>query len=205
MSKFSIPYLYNPGVLVGRISPFVNEIVKKTVKSSDTKTERYNSRLVSSIKETYRTPHIPELWKYIDDMFLVWKREFCVDVPSHKIFDVWTNHMRKHEFNPMHDHNGAVASFVLWVQIPFKSENEKKYPNYDPSVNECSSGTFQFLYPTMTGNLRSHVIHNDTSDEGVVLMFPANMKHCVYPFHSSDDERISVAGNIVAEEPIKRD
>ena len=202
MSKFSIPYLYNPGVLVGQISPFLNSKIKKIVTSTDAKVKPYNNKLVSSIKETYQTPHIPELWKFVDDMFYVWKREFCVDSGKHQIFDVWTNYMKKGEFNPLHDHNGALASFVLWVQIPFKAEDEKKYPGYVPAVNECSSGTFQFLYPTMIGNLRSHIIHNDISDEGTILMFPANMKHCVYPFYTSDEERISIAGNITAENQI---
>jgi hypothetical protein len=196
MSKFSIPYLYNPGVLVGQISPVLNSKIKKIVTSTDAKVRPYNHRLVSSIKETYQTPHIPELWKYVDDMFYVWKREFCLDPGTHKIVDVWTNYMKKGEFNPLHDHNGALASFVLWVQIPFKSENEKQFPKYAHPISHCASGTFQFLYSTITGEILNHIIHNDTSDEGTLLMFPAKLKHVVYPFYTSDEERISIAGNI---------
>lgn len=199
MTKFSVPYLYNPGVLIGHITPELNEKIKAIVNSPEARSTPYNQKLVSSIKETYVTPHIPELWKYVEQMFLVWKREFCVYTTEYRINDVWTNYMKKHEFNPMHDHYGNFASFVLWVQIPFKSEDEQKYPNYTNPKDGCASGTFQFLYPTMTGILNSHVIQNDKSDEGVIMMFPAEMKHCVYPFHSSDEERISIAGNIIAE------
>ena len=198
MSKFSIPYLYNPGVLIGHITPELNEKIKQIVNSPEARSTPYNQRLVSSIKETYKTPHIPELWEYVEEMFLVWKREFCVYVTEYRINDVWTNYMKKHEFNPIHDHSRHFASFVLWVQIPFKSEDEKQYPNYNNPRESCASGTFQFLYPTMTGLLVPHIIHNDKSDEGVIMMFPGAMKHSVYPFYSSDEERISIAGNIAA-------
>jgi dolichol kinase len=36
----------------------------------------------------------------------------------------------------------------------------------------------------------------DKSMEGTVTMFPSSMIHCVYPFRTSDGERISIAGNI---------
>lgn len=201
MSRFSIPYLYNPGVLVGRISHHLNEKIKKTIKSETSKTNPRNERLVSIIQNTYETPYIPELWKYIDDMFYVWKREFCVNFIKHEISSVWTNYMRKNEFNPMHSHSSSV-SFVLWVQIPFKAEDEEKYSKFNNPTEKCSTGAFEFLYPTMTGELMSHKIQNDVSDEGTVIMFPAKMKHCVYPFYTSDEERISIAGNITVEQEI---
>lgn len=189
MSKFSIPYLYNPGVLIGQISPFLNESIKKTIGSESV----IAGTSIQNIKESYETPYIPELWKYIDDMFYVWKREFCVEAKNHKIFDVRTNYMKTGEFIPTHDYNG-FASFVLWVQIPFKAEDEIKYKH-----DNCGSGTFEFVYSTMSGSLKTHRIQNDKSDEGVVLMFPSKLQHCVYPFYTSDDVRITIAGNIIAE------
>ena len=36
----------------------------------------------------------------------------------------------------------------------------------------------------------------DKNWEGYMIMFPANLQHCVYPFYTSDETRISFAGNI---------
>jgi len=40
-------------------------------------------------------------------------------------------------------------------------------------------------------------IFTDKTMEGTVSMFPGTLTHCVYPFFTSDDERISIAGNIM--------
>ena len=39
--------------------------------------------------------------------------------PTFQVRDLWVNFQRKHEFNPFHDHSGAL-SFVLCVKIPYK-------------------------------------------------------------------------------------
>ena len=31
---------------------------------------------------------------------------------------------------------------------------------------------------------------------GVMLFFPAKLRHCVYPFYETDEPRISIAGNL---------
>ena len=36
----------------------------------------------------------------------------------------------------------------------------------------------------------------EASDEGTMLFFPAMLKHQVYPFYNSDEDRISISGNI---------
>ena len=36
----------------------------------------------------------------------------------------------------------------------------------------------------------------DKSKEGYFVIFPSNLNHQVFPFYSSDDYRITVAGNI---------
>ena len=42
-----------------------------------------------------------------------------------------------------------------------------------------------------------HRIPIDSTWEGHIIMFPANLQHCVYPFYTSDDTRISFSGNIL--------
>ena len=36
----------------------------------------------------------------------------------------------------------------------------------------------------------------DPSMEGYMVMFPSETQHCVYPFYTSDEERISISGNL---------
>jgi len=40
------------------------------------------------------------------------------------------------------------------------------------------------------------VLDVDKSFENKLLMFPASYNHQVYPFYTSDEERITVSGNV---------
>lgn len=111
-----------------------------------------------------------------------------------QIGTVWCNFQKKYEFNPMHDHDG-VFSFVTWVNVPFIIEDEK---NFSPGVrsNGNKAGIFDFFYTGFDGTIQTESLNVDRSWEGKLLLFPSKMKHCVYPFYSSDDYRISVSGNV---------
>jgi hypothetical protein len=101
--------------------------------------------------------------------------------------DPWINIQEKHEFIPNHKHDGIV-SFVIWVKIPYDIELET-------SKGEHAS-TFSFTYISTLGHTKNHILKIDKSDEGTIIMFPARLQHCVYPFHTVDDRRISISGNI---------
>ena len=111
-----------------------------------------------------------------------------------KITACWVNFQKKHEFNPIHDHKG-VLSFVIWVQIPYSLEEEMKNSSVMYS-NSPSAGCFQFLYNDILGNFCGRTIPCDKKDEGTLLMFPSRLQHCVYPFYTSDEYRITISGNI---------
>ena len=40
-----------------------------------------------------------------------------------RLRDLWVNFQKKHDFNPVHNHKGAV-SFVIWMKIPYKHKDE---------------------------------------------------------------------------------
>ena len=105
----------------------------------------------------------------------------------------WVNFQKKHDFNPNHNHTG-VMSFVFWIDIPYTTEEEqivgpKKYGNFNVS------GQFEFQYINSIGNISSYNIKTDKSYNNKMILFPSKMVHCAYPFYSSDEFRISVAGN----------
>jgi hypothetical protein len=47
------------------------------------------------------------------------------------------------------------------------------------------------------GNIRPYAYRLDSSSEGTMLFFPAEMMHQVYPFYNCEEERITISGNIV--------
>ena len=91
--------------------------------------------------------------------------------------ELWVNYQKPGQYNPYHCHHGVV-SFVIFVDIPYGVEERKDF---------ASDGGFQ---------LESRLINVDRSWNGQVLMFPASTNHAVYPYHSTDKERITVAGNL---------
>ena len=40
----------------------------------------------------------------------------------------------------------------------------------------------------------------DPEVEGTMFIFPSSLTHQVYPFYNTDDERISISGNIAIDE-----
>ena len=119
--------------------------------------------------------------------------DFCTqDCPL--ILDrLWVNFQKNYEFNPLHNHAG-VFSFVLWIDIPYDRDCEKKYFKDVPeSKSRC--GFFEFSYIDNFGTIQSEQIALDKTFNNKGILFPSGLSHQVYPFFSSDEYRISVSGN----------
>ena len=112
-----------------------------------------------------------------------------------KVDSVWVNMQKKLEVNPLHNHDGTL-SFVAWLHIPFKLEDERNMPNCKNSRTVELSSTFQFVYTTALGTIANCPMFVENGWEGRIVMFPAKLLHVVYPFQTSDDYRISIAGNL---------
>jgi hypothetical protein len=112
----------------------------------------------------------------------------------------WVNFQKKHEFNPSHFHYG-VFSFVLWVKIPYNLEEELALNNSKNSAFPSNS-LFTFNYTDSLGRIRDYKLSVDKSFEGTIILFPAEMRHGVFPFYTSDEERVSIAGNIFLERQV---
>ena len=108
--------------------------------------------------------------------------------------NTWVNFQKKYEFNPTHCHSGDF-SYVLWIQIPYDLEEEFSFSNCVNS-NTPSNSLFKFSFTNVAGQVTDYPLLIDKSWEGVMVLFPAKMRHQVYPFYTSDDYRISIAGNL---------
>jgi hypothetical protein len=104
---------------------------------------------------------------------------------------LWLNLQKKHEFNPLHKH-GGVYSFAIWHTIPYDINDEINMFKTKHSKASC----FEFGYVDALGLQQFETIPVNKSYEGVICFFPAVLHHGVYPFFTSDDYRISIAGNL---------
>ena len=104
----------------------------------------------------------------------------------------WINFQKKHEFNPLHDHTG-IFSFIIFMQIPYKLKEELKvYTDANGQYTSCLS----FIFTDTNGSVVDKNCYVDESYLYKMLIFPAKLKHMVYPFYTSDKERITVSGNV---------
>ena len=108
--------------------------------------------------------------------------------------DYWVNFMERGEFNPPHDHSG-VFSFVIWLQIPYTLEEERRFGPGAKS-NDPLAGEFSFAYPDITGRTQIARMQADRSKEGYLCLFPHMLYHSVAPFYTTDELRISISGNL---------
>jgi len=123
------------------------------------------------------------------------KKKFIGDtIPQLKLENLWVNFQKKYEFNPVHSHDG-LFSFVIFVKIPYDLKEElKNGPGVLSNTNVASC--LQFYVTNVLGKHSTETVFVDKSYEGGVYFFNAETKHCVYPFYTSEDYRITVSGNV---------
>ena len=108
--------------------------------------------------------------------------------------EFWVNFSKQTEFNPVHNHGGAL-SFVIWMQIPTRSKEQHNLPISKNTSNPASSD-FQFLYTDILGAICPMTFEMDPEMNGSLVLFPSTLSHQVYPFFNCDDYRVSISGNI---------
>jgi len=102
----------------------------------------------------------------------------------------WLNYQKKHEFNPLHFHEGSL-SYVVWIKIPYNLIDEFNLPN-NLNSNLPRNSLFEFVVDNI-----QHTINVNANMEGEIIIFDSKYHHQVYPFYTSDEYRISLAGNLL--------
>ena len=108
---------------------------------------------------------------------------------------MWVNYQKQCEYNPLHDHTG-VYSFVIWMKIPTKQEEQDKI-SFSSEANTKKNSTFQILYNNFLGQPTTITYYMNPECEGTMFFFPSQLQHQVYPFYNCDEDRISISGNIL--------
>lgn len=149
--------------------------IKKQYELSDNCVKQLESSLMPLVERYSREKN-----------FLTNKYNVSLDDTHFCLPDAWVNFQEKYEYNPVHNH-GGIFSFVIWLKVPYNREEEDE-------TGTCN-GKFELFYQDTMGGLSAVTLPIDKSFENTMLLFPAQMHHCVYPFYTSDDYRVSIAGN----------
>ncbi len=118
-----------------------------------------------------------------------WKETTSKTPSTFFLEKIWINYQGPNEFNPPHSHGGAL-SFVIFAKIPM----ELRVENQNYKGLSAGPGGITFLY----GDTEDRCITNHSvfPEVGDMYIFPAWVKHWVYPF-KSDCTRISISGNVI--------
>ena len=209
---FDHAHLPNVGLTNGKIPPHIYQALNQEIVDIHTASEtgtldkngimQMNPSLAGQITKEYQiTKSLPLLNPFLEEMGRAYQKEwnyYPKENPNNnklKVESVWVNMQKKLEVNPLHNHDGTL-SFVAWLHVPFKLEDERNMPNCKNSRTVELASTFQFVYTTALGNIANCPMFVESGWEGNIVMFPAKLLHIVYPFQTTDDYRISIAGNL---------
>ena len=202
---FEHSHLPNIGLTNGEIPPQIYQTLNQEIvdiHNDDSNTLKMNDALAGQITKEYQiTKSLPLLNPFLEEMGRAYQKEwnyYPKENPNNNnltVESVWVNMQKKLEVNPLHNHDGTL-SFVAWLHVPFKLEDERNMPNCKNSRTVELASTFQFVYNTALGNIANCPMFVESGWEGRIVMFPSKLLHMVYPFQTSDDYRISIAGNL---------
>ena len=190
--------------LLATVPPEVSSKLDEIVKQKHT--IKANHDLAGNIKNEFMIPDAkPIIWPLLDILIKEWAKKYPAEFArlgsmSNQeecrlmVFNTWVNFQKKHEFNPIHTHDG-VFSFVIWHKVPFTQKDEyARFPNM--KEDQIKAGHFAFVVTNQMGKIIQHDMCVDNTWEGKMALFPADLNHIVYPFYTSDEYRISISGNV---------
>jgi hypothetical protein len=199
--NFNHVALPNPGVTIGQLPEDLYELVMNEINEISLTFDSnlsYNSGLVGNIEKQYElNKSISVLQPYLNAMCKSYTSywSFYQKQEDFNLTHLWVNFQKKNEFNPVH-HHSSTFSFVCWLKIPYKIEEELNASHVKDTKAKAAS-TFQFIYPNILGQITLETLYVNADWCGRIILFPAHLSHCVYPFTTSDDYRISISGNLV--------
>ena len=156
----------------------------------------YGHRLAGHIKKEVKMDS-SRLTKYFDEVFHVYNHALGMWLGKTEnlqfiLTDLWCNFQKANEFNPPHNH-GGLLSFVIYLKVP--KEIKEECIKHEKVKKSAGPGCIGFF---MGDSDKKNSITNNSffPQEGEMFIFPAWLKHWVFPY-KSNATRISVSGNIV--------
>tara|TARA_B100000780_G_C21101479_1_gene444487 strand:+ start:893 stop:1483 length:591 start_codon:yes stop_codon:yes gene_type:complete len=184
---------FGPTIGKGKLSKNIIKKINNHVGNSViSKKNDYSSKLASQIKNEikFNTSFIKktlskELIKNIKEYL---KKSGVYKIREIKIINVWVVRQYKHEYNPIHYHEGQLSG-VGYLEIPKNMNKNRLVGNKKIKTN----GTIDFINGQK--NFLSKSIYNLNPKLGDLVIFPNYLMHTVYPFNI-DGERRSFSFNV---------
>ena len=190
--------------------PFLFHTKIKTEECQIILEEGKKCRIESNDHRSYLAGHLSEEYKLTDKRKMEWLETYITTYimaynnwrgkqqKSDKLIkttlqSLWINYMHAGDFNPPHHHDADI-SFVIYPTMPKKIIEENKAFKGRRNPGGGGPGTISWVYGEDTDQCISIV--SRLPETGDLFIFPATLKHWVFPFKSKV-ERISVSGNIL--------
>ena len=201
--KFDFVFL-GQSVLKYQVPLAVYTEIVETYQSRVSELPKANKQLVGKIQNEHSlffdgapnnlmTPH-----NFLSQVTLQWfKKTFSHYLHWNKVRNfemhlnsIWVNSMKDNEYNPVHIHIGSEQTGLSSVMI---LKNPKTTGVEYSAEKKPMNGQLQII-----GNSAGQFSKTDYSPQMEVrdfYVFPYDMRHCVYPFNSSNDTRVTLACN----------
>ena len=197
--KFKVEYqMFRWGPLLVK-TKIPESIRLKFLSEAKASTENFEQKLAGVINKevgfrdkTIFLPFFNQMFNLYADAQFKWSPEVGSTPETFKqqysLDSLWANFQRPGDFNPPHDHGGAL-SWVIYLTMPEALKKEREaYKG-----RSAGPGGITFIYGEGPRTYITH--HSAFPEEGDMFIFPAELKHWVFPF-KSDCTRISVSGNV---------
>ena len=180
-----------------------DEFKKLLLDEAKTSTEDYRDKLAGILDHETgygsesKKKILPMLSQYLgvyDQAYQRYVNKPYEKMPEYVLSSLWINHQKPNEFNPPHDHDGAL-SFVIYLDIP--EALKKEHAEY--KGKSCGPGGIQFIYGNGPRDAITYM--SFMPEEKDMYIIPAGLKHWVAPY-KSDCTRVSVSGNFHNSAPL---
>ena len=204
-NQFYTPF--GPLLMRGVLSDNVFDILLRTSNSTRHNMDRdFRSHLAGNIAEGYALKFTSPEQNIVHNEFINLAKEYMTEskklrkikkfgrpkIQDLQIVDpIWVNFMKPGEWNPSHFHAGII-SCVAYLKVPKEITQENSEAEHCKESNQPSAGKIQWTYGESIHF--SETYFNQIPAEKDVWLFPADLKHMVYPF-KSQVERVSISCN----------
>lgn len=138
-------------------------------------------------KHNYLSPNVYEWFMSVYKHYLDWNK--VINYQLH-LNSIWVNEMKSNEYNPIHIHQGNLATgltSVMILKVPshygVEYSAEDKPQNGRLQILGSAAGQFANINYTPPMQVRDFYV------------FPYDMRHCVYPFNGTEETRRTLAAN----------
>jgi len=191
-------YYWGPYLFHSKITSDESQMLLEEGKKCRKKSHDHRTHLAGHLSEEYRLTNTEGVFawlkKYLKayaDGYDYWRagRHNLPRINTSAFSGIWINYMKSNDFQPPHDHDGDL-SFVIYAEVPQEISKENK------TYKGKGVGPGGIAWTYGEGNTQYISQVNAMPQTGDLFIFPASLKHWVFPFRS-EVERISVSGNIL--------